>query len=177
MTLKVGHKVNMIPTMEGVLASKCSTHIYVDDRAQVCVLMEAMMENIGAKVSTKAHIRMWVASHKKAVLDIKVEDLLQMDSDLFGISTKETPSEESELEYSRKSSEDLKEVLAKIKIKDLIGEDLMYKEEDDTWDIESLHEEDPDVEVGVDIATNVTKNYSQTTGYEMRARGGLVFHE
>ena len=30
MTLKVGHRADMVPTLEGILASKCSTQIYVD---------------------------------------------------------------------------------------------------------------------------------------------------
>ena len=66
MTLKTGHRADMVPTLEGVLASKYSTQIYVDGGAQVCVLTQAMMEKIGAKVSTKAHIRMRMANHKKA---------------------------------------------------------------------------------------------------------------
>lgn len=66
MTLKVGNKADMVPTLEGILASKYATEIYVDGGAQVCVLIEAMMEKIGAKVSTQAHIRMRMANHKKA---------------------------------------------------------------------------------------------------------------
>lgn len=52
----------------------------MDGRAQVCALMGSMMENIGEKISTKAHIRMQISNHKKAKLlgiahDIKVKML------------------------------------------------------------------------------------------------------
>ena len=33
MTLKVGHKADMVPTVEGILSSKCSTQVYVDGGA------------------------------------------------------------------------------------------------------------------------------------------------
>lgn len=75
------------------------------------------------------------------------EDLLHVDPGLFGISIKEILSEESELEDSSGSSEDFKEVAVKDGDKDRLGEHPVHVEDDDAWDIESLQEEEPEVEM------------------------------